>query len=103
MVIGLWAAPASAQVRTSADLLSAVAAAKPGDVITLAAGTYSLGAPLALSRPGPVLLRGSGKPDQVILQGTGQGPVVRVSGVSWHLQRMTVSGSGGLRVDSTGI
>ena len=49
--------PAHAQsrdvaVRTPADLTRAIASAAPGDVITLAPGTYALPAKLAVTRPG---------------------------------------------------
>jgi hypothetical protein len=53
---------ATTLVTTSAELYAAVAAAQPGDIIELAAGTYALDSTLGTPRPGtpeaPIIVRG---------------------------------------------
>lgn len=99
--VSLLAVPAGAAVvRTTQELLAAVAAARPGDVIEVAPGTYLLDGPLQLSAAGPVVLHGGPRPDDVELRVRVGALAVRVSGASWRLNWLTLRG--GVRVESSG-
>jgi hypothetical protein len=101
LALTMAAAPAGAAVvRTTQELLAAVATARPGDVIEIAPGTYLLDAPLQLTAAGPVVLRGGTRPTEVELKVRSGALAARVSGASWSLQRLTLRG--GVRVESSG-
>jgi outer membrane protein assembly factor BamB len=86
--------------RSYPDLASAVAAAAPGDVITLGAGVYPLTAPLVV--PAGVALAGAA-PHLTIVQGRGLAAAVVLTGGAGGtpaLRSLTVAGAGvGVRVD----
>lgn len=97
------AAPNPVPIGTATALATALAAANPGDVITLAPGTYA-GA-FTLSRDGtaanPIVIRGAGR-DQVTLDATGRSIGVTLSGDHTRLENLTVRGSDwGAKVNNT--
>ena len=90
-------------VSTAPALTAALAAANPGDVITLAAGVY-VGA-FSLSRDGtaanPIVIRGFSR-DAVTLDATGRSVGVTLAGDYTRLENLTVRGSDwGVRVNNT--
>ncbi len=97
------AAPRLVAISTAAALTTALANALPGDVITLAAGTYA-GA-FTLSRAGtaanPIVIRGAGR-DVVTLDATGRSVGITLSGNYTRLESLTVRGSDwGAKVNNT--
>lgn len=97
------AAPNVVPVSTAAGLTAALAAANPGDVITLAAGTY-VGA-FPISRDGtaanPIVIRGASR-DTVILDATGRSIGVTLAGDYTRLESLTVRGSDwGVKLNNT--
>jgi hypothetical protein len=84
--------PHAVTVTDGASLTAALAAAKAGDVITLAAGTYS--GQFALHADGtaddPIVITGAG--DATILDGGGCDPcnVVEIYGSYVHVERLTI-------------
>src|SRR5207249_3240557 len=89
-------------------LAAALAAANPGDVITLAAGNYALinGAAFQISRSGNspnfIVIRGQ---NGVVLDGGGTaGNVLEVSGSYIHIESLTVqNGLGGIKFYGTAL
>lgn len=84
--------PRVVNVTDAPSLSSALAAAKPGDVITLAAGTYK--GEFTLNASGtaddPIVLRGVDR-DTVILDGANTGSnVLAVEGSYTHVERLTL-------------
>jgi len=99
----LPAAPVPVAVSTAGQLATALANAGPGDVITLAPGTYT-GA-FTLSRDGtaadPILVRGADR-DTVVINAAGQGTGFTLAGDHTRLEDLTVRGSDwGLRLNGT--
>lgn len=98
--------PGVVPVTSAAALTAALAAANPGDVITLAPGTY-VGA-FAISRDGtaanPIVIRGAGR-DLVTLNATGRSVGMTLAGDHTRLENLTVTGSDwGAKVnDTTGV
>jgi len=97
------ATPRVVNVANASQLQSALGAANPGDVITLANGTYS-GA-ITISRSGtaanPIFVRGQSQ-NGVILDGTGSTYGITISGANVTVENLTVrSSSWGLRLAST--
>lgn len=94
-----WAAPAlAATLQVSAGgehttVGAALAAARPGDVIEVAAGRYREN--LVIDKP--VTLVGRGEPEII---GGGQGDVVLVAADDVTIRGFAVSGSGGLMISS---
>ena len=88
------AAPRFIPVQTAAAFRTAVADARPGDVITLAAGTYA--GPFVVSASGtadqPIVLRG-GSTAGVVLDGNNctDCNVLEVSGSYVHVERLTLA------------
>jgi hypothetical protein len=86
----------STQVSDTAGLISAVAAASPGDTITLADGVYRLTEQLVLDRPDVTLRSVSGDPSSVTLDAGGTvDPAVRVAASGVRLEAMTIARSSG--------
>jgi hypothetical protein len=87
-------------VANSDELARAVAAAKPGDTIRMAAGTYS---PVVISGSGtataPITLVG---PADAVITGSGKGYTLHLDGAShWQLVGFGVSGGGkGVMLDN---
>lgn len=98
----LLPAAAGAVVRTPDELVAAVAAARAGQVIEVAPGTYALQAPLSLSRPGPATLRGTGLAGEVVLQGGAGAEVLRIEAAGWTVARLTIRGGAGVLVTAAG-
>ena len=83
---------ASATVATSSQLATALAAAKPGDTITLASGTYSgtFVAAVAGTSSAPITL--SGPRSAVLTTGsTGSGYGLHVKASNWRLSGFTIA------------
>jgi MYXO-CTERM domain-containing protein len=91
------ASPNAVAVTNVAELQSALAEAQPGDVITLADGTYA-GAFFAISASGtednPIVIRGASQ-SGVVLDGQGCTGcnIVEIYGSWVHLERMTLRGA----------
>ncbi|MEO8085076.1 MAG: right-handed parallel beta-helix repeat-containing protein [Ardenticatenales bacterium] len=97
-------APAHAQsravdVRTADDLARAIAAAEPGDVITLAPGTYDLPPKLAATRPGdpahPITVRAATLGDARLRFASTGGTVVEGFHVltnDWRFENLDIEG-----------
>jgi len=97
------AAPNLVPVSTAAGLTAALSAANPGDVITLAAGTYT-GA-FSLGRDGtaanPIVIRGTSR-DGVIVDATGRSIGVTLAGDYNRIESLTVRGSDwGVKLNNT--
>jgi hypothetical protein len=97
------ASPRAVGVSTMSQLSSAIANAAPGDVITLANGTYA-GA-VTISRSGtaanPIFIRGQSR-DGVILNASGATYGVTVTGNYVTVENLTIrSSSWGMRLNST--
>jgi hypothetical protein len=95
---------ATVQVSDTSELEKALAAARPGDTILMAAGTYD---PVVITRSGtaaaPVTLTG---PAGAVIKGSGKDYTLHLDGAShWQLVGFTVSGGGkGVMTDgSTGL
>jgi hypothetical protein len=95
---------ATTSVSDTSGLERALAAARPGDTIRMAAGTYE---PVVISRSGtasaPITLTG---PKGAVITGSGKGYTVHLDGAShWQLVGFAVSGGGkGIMTDgSTGL
>jgi hypothetical protein len=95
---------ATAEVTDTSGLERALAAARPGDTIRMAAGTYD---PVVISRSGtaaaPITLTG---PKGAVIRGSGKGYTVHLDKAShWQLVGFAVSGGGkGIMTDgSTGL
>ena len=95
---------ATTSVTETSELERALAAARPGDTIRMAAGTYE---PVVISRSGsasaPITLTG---PKGAVITGSGKGYTVHLDGAShWQLVGFAVSGGGkGIMTDgSTGL
>ena len=95
---------ATTSVTDTSELERALAAARPGDTIRMAAGTYE---PVVISRSGtasaPITLIG---PEGAVITGSGKGYTVHLDGAShWQLVGFAVSGGGkGIMTDgSTGL
>jgi hypothetical protein len=95
---------ATTSVTDTSELERALAAARPGDTIRMAAGTYE---PVVISRSGtasaPITLTG---PKGAVITGSGKGYTVHLDGAShWQLVGFAVSGGGkGIMSDgSTGL
>jgi hypothetical protein len=86
--------PRAVAVATRAELTAALQSALPGDVITLAPGTYA-GA-ITISRSGtladPIIVRGASR-SGVIVDATGAVVGVNITGAHVYLEEMTVRGS----------
>ncbi len=86
--------PNPVAVTSSAALSSALANAHPGDVIGLAAGTYS--GPFSISASGtaddPIILRGTDA-SQVTITATGASYGLTIAGSHVYVERVTVAGS----------
>jgi hypothetical protein len=99
------ASPRAVAVSTAAQLATALNNAQPGDVITLANGTYS-GA-ITISRSGtatnPIFIRGASR-DGVIINAPGAAAAVRVQGASYvTLENFTAQASSwGVQLNSSG-
>jgi hypothetical protein len=97
--------PRAVAVSTSAQLATALNNAQPGDVITLANGTYN-GA-ITISRSGtaanPIFVRGTSR-DGAIINAPGASAAVRVQGASYvTLENFTVQASSwGVQLNSSG-
>src|SRR3569832_2275934 len=88
------ATPRAVAVTDTASLQTALAAAQPGDVITLAGGTYAGSFSLAKSgtATAPLVIRGASR-DGVILDGmacTG-GNVIEADGSFIHIENLTIA------------
>lgn len=97
------AVPHPVPVSTTTALTTALANANPGDVITVAAGTY-VGA-FSISRDGtaanPIVIRGASR-DTVTLDASGRSIGVTLSGDYTRLENLTVQGSNwGAKVNNT--
>ena len=84
---------ATTSVTDTAELERALAAARPGDTIRMAAGTYE---PVVINRSGtasaPITLTG---PKGAVISGSGKGYTVHLDGAShWQLVGFAVSGGG---------
>lgn len=95
--------PRTVNVATAAGLNAAIAAAMPGDVITLANGTYS-GA-IAIMRGGtaanPVFIRGQSR-DGAIINATGATYGMTFTGANVVIENLTIRGSTwGMRLADT--
>ena len=99
------AMPRAVAVASVAELQAALAAAQPGDVITLADGTYagSFGLAGSGTADAPIVIRGASQ-SGVILDGDGcDCNVLEVSGSHVHVERLTIrNGTRGLRFLGTG-
>jgi len=88
------ATPRQVAVANRAQLTTALSNAMPGDVITLAAGTYA--GSLAISRSGtaqnPIIIRGSSRAG-VIIDATGSTYGVNIGGSNVSVEDLTVQGS----------
>jgi hypothetical protein len=99
------ASPRAVPVSTAAQLTTALSNAQPGDVITLANGTYS-GA-ITIARSGtaanPIFIRGASR-DGVIINAPGAAAAVRVQGASYvTLENFTAQASSwGVQLNSAG-
>jgi hypothetical protein len=101
------ATPRPRAVRTAQELTAALAAAQPGDIITLADGTYS--GPFQISAAGtrenPIVIRGS-SPEGAVLDGAGckDCNVLEVSGPGFiHIERLTIrNGQRAIRFQTEG-
>lgn len=101
---GAAASPARTQsraidVRTAADLARAVAAAEPGDVITLAPGAYDLPPKLAVTRPGapdrPITVRAAQLGDARLRFTSTGGAYVEgfhVLSADWRFENLDIEG-----------
>lgn len=95
--------PRAVNVASAAELNAAIAAAMPGDVITLANGTYS-GA-IAIARGGsaanPVFIRGQSR-DGTIINATGATYGMTFTGANVVIENLTIRGSTwGMRLADT--
>src|ERR1700754_2323297 len=92
---------ATTSVTDTAELERALAAARPGDTIRMAAGTYE---PVVINRSGtasaPITLTG---PKGAVISGSGKGYTVHLDGAShWQLVGFAVSGGGkGIMTDGS--
>ena len=92
---------ATTSVTDTSELERALAAARPGDTIRMAAGTYE---PVVISRSGtasaPITLTG---PKGAVITGSGKGYTVHLDGAShWQLVGFAVSGGGkGIMTDGS--
>ncbi|MCS6915170.1 MAG: MYXO-CTERM sorting domain-containing protein [Myxococcota bacterium] len=103
VLVGVLVGPtAGAAVRTTQELQAAVQGALPGAVIEVMPGLYDLPGPLVLAQPGPVTLRGMGRPEETSLVVGGNREVVRVLAPGWTLSRLTLRGGIGIRVEEEG-
>src|SRR5262249_14779611 len=88
------ATPRQIAVANQAQLTTALSNAMPGDVITLAAGTYA--GPPPISRSGtvqnPIIIRGSSRAS-VIIDATGSTYGVNIGGSNVYVEDLTVQGS----------
>jgi hypothetical protein len=84
--------PRAVPVSTAAELTSALAAAQPGDVITLAAGTYA--GEFTLNASGtaddPIVIRGADRDAVVLDGGEGGSNVLAIEGSYTHVERLTL-------------
>ena len=87
LILGIFAAPARAD--GSFDLQAALDAARPGDVISVPAGTYA--GPFSIDKP--VTLDGQG---QAVIAGSGRGDVVTIRSPYVTLRGFTIRNSGDL-------
>jgi hypothetical protein len=92
--VGTPASPRQIPVANRAQLTAALSNAMPGDVITLAAGTYT--GSLAISRsgtaPNPIIIRGSSR-SGVIIDATGSTYGLSIGGSNVFVENLTVRGS----------
>jgi hypothetical protein len=92
--VAVPASPRAVGVTTKQQLTTALANAQPGDVITLAPGTYA-GA-VSISRSGtsanPIVIRGASR-DAVIIDATGSTYGISISGAHVYVEDLTVRGS----------
>lgn len=84
---GLLGAPSARASSQPFDLTAAVAAAQPGDTITVPAGTYA--GPLRIDKS--LTLQGEGEP---IIDGGGQGDVIVVSAAEVTIRGLIIRNSG---------
>jgi hypothetical protein len=86
--------PRAVAVSTSAQLTTALSNAAPGDVITLANGTYT--GPISISRSGtatnPIFIRGASR-DGVVINAPGAAAGVQVVGSYVTVEDLTIQGS----------
>jgi hypothetical protein len=97
------AAPRLVSVSTIAALSTALSSASPGDIITLANGTY--GGSITVSRSGteanPIFIRGESR-DGVILNASGAQYGITVTGSNVTVENLTVKSSAwGFRIGNT--
>jgi hypothetical protein len=100
------AAPQAKSVSDTTGLAAALAAAQPGDVITLAEGIYQ--GPFEITASGtaanPIVIRGASE-GGVVLDGRGCGScnLLEVSGSFVHVERLTLQAAArGLRLKTAG-
>lgn len=98
LVLGVAPATAHAAdttVHTTAELIAALAAANPGDVITLAPGTYAIGANLRCDRAGtagaPITVRAATLGSAVISSTALEG--FHVTAPHWRFERLEMRGA----------
>lgn len=88
------ASPRAVAVSTSGQLTTAIANAQPGDVITLANGTYN--GSVAINRSGteanPIFIRGASR-DGVIINAPGATAGVDITGSYITVENLTIQGS----------
>jgi MYXO-CTERM domain-containing protein len=98
--------PRAVAVATAGELAAALAAAQPGDVITLADGTYAGAFSITASGTAddPIVIRGQSQAGAILDgQDCGGCNIVEVYGSHVHLQRLTIrNGVRALRFQSTG-
>jgi hypothetical protein len=83
------------QVSTASALQAAMTAAKPGDVIVLAAGTYSsmsFAGGAAGTASAPIVLMSADPTNPATLQGSGSGYTVHVTTDYWQIRNVKVTG-----------
>ncbi len=86
------AQPNVVNVSTAAQLTTALNAAKAGDVITLAAGTYTGEFTLNASgtKDNPIVIRGVDRDTVILDGGNGGGNVLAIEGSFSHVERLTL-------------
>jgi len=97
LLLGLWTAPAAARavtVANTADILTALQRAQPGDVITVAPGQYTLPA-IRLTHGGtkahPIVLRGPHLGDVTLISKVTE--FIKVSASDWVFENLDIAGA----------
>lgn len=86
----LGAATGATVVQPGGDIVAALADAKTGDVIALAAGTHNITESLVVTTPGITLRGETGNPDDVIVQGINVTTMVHVAASDFTLAGLTL-------------